>query len=223
MPGIQALHQALDLASSPLLAGAIRVQPIPDDVLSLIQVAAGDELAVTQAVAATGARRERVREAAVLYLQHVVFAPNADHYRLLGAHPDAPHATLREHVGWLMKWLHPDRAENEWESVFTQRVLGAWNELKTPQKRAQYDSTLPAAVAAPVAPSGKRRALVRTPRGLPLIPRRPRRSPKAWFALAAGSVVAGALVATVIIAPWHKPSPGPAADNPPGITVDGGF
>jgi hypothetical protein len=38
---------------------------------------------------------------------------------------------MREHMRWLLKWLHPDKNQNEWESVFTERVLKAWRDAGT--------------------------------------------------------------------------------------------
>ncbi len=143
-----AVHHALDLLRKPILAGMMREQPLPPDVLMLIRVAAGDESALQLATTMTAERPDRVREAAVLYLQHVLMAADADHYRVLGAESAASHQQLREHLGWLMKWLHPDRTQSEWNSAFARRVLAAWEGLKTPERRAAYDRTLkPSALA----------------------------------------------------------------------------
>jgi hypothetical protein len=188
------------LSASPLLAGAMRAQPLPEDVLSLIQMAAGDREAIRRAVAVTGATADRVRAAGVLYIQHVVFAPNADHYRTLAVPPDAPHAVLREHVGWLMKWLHPDRASTGWESVFAQRVLTAWNDLKTPQKRARYDASLPPPLGVARTPSGRRRLFRPAPRRVPLIARHSGSPSSPGWRRVAVYVLAGALVAIIVLA-----------------------
>jgi len=135
-----ALLLAVELAERPTLSAVMRQQPLPPDVLTLIKIAGGaDE------VGAEAARRVRrnplfVRDASILYLQTVVLSPHADAYRTLGARPESSQAELREHLRWLMKWLHPDRAKSEWESAFAERVLAAWDSLKSPDRRADYDS-----------------------------------------------------------------------------------
>ena len=45
----------------------------------------------------------------------------------------------------LMKWLHPDAARDGEQSVFAARIAAAWNNLKTPDRRAAYDSERQAA------------------------------------------------------------------------------
>lgn len=137
-----ALFLALDLAATPILAKAMRRQPLPGDVLGLIRIAAGDTEACRQAAVLAGRSPESVREAAILYLQHVLLAPNADNYRILGVGADAPHERVREHMRWMMKWAHPDRSRSDWESVFAERVLAAWHELKTPERRRHYDRSV---------------------------------------------------------------------------------
>jgi hypothetical protein len=38
---------------------------------------------------------------------------------------------MREHLRWLMAWLHPDENRGDWESVYAERVLRAWREAGT--------------------------------------------------------------------------------------------
>ena len=190
--------------------------------LWLIQIAAGHEPdALARGTPVSGASSERLRAAAGLYLQHVVFAPNADHYRALAVEQGAPQATLREQVAWLMKWLHPDRAASDWEAVFAQRVLAAWNELKTPEKRAAYDATLPPRPHAMLTRSGRRRALTRAPRAAPLIKRR-RPLQRRTKVRVASYVLAGALAAAVIFAAGWGKSPAQVHDDQPTLADSGG-
>ena len=37
---------------------------------------------------------------------------------------------MREHMRWLLEWLHPDRNSSDWESVYAERVIEAWREAK---------------------------------------------------------------------------------------------
>jgi hypothetical protein len=188
-----ALFHALDLLRRPILAAAMREQPVPDGVLLLVRIAADDAAALNEAAAIVSEPRPRIREAAVLYLQHVLLA-GADHYRALGVERGAAQEKLREHFGALMKWLHPDRARSQWEATFAERVLAAWDVLKSPERRAAYDRTLPA-VARP-AHAARRPKVFRTQR-MPWIRQSRLQAPaRLWPGLA----VAGALAFVVVLA-----------------------
>ena len=39
----------------------------------------------------------------------------------------------------LLRWLHPDIVHNGDRSIFVGRVTGAWESLKTRERRARYD------------------------------------------------------------------------------------
>jgi curved DNA-binding protein CbpA len=41
----------------------------------------------------------------------------------------------------LLRWLHPDKDKAGERSRFTARVTLAWDDLKTPERRAAYDKT----------------------------------------------------------------------------------
>lgn len=137
-----ALYHALDLASMPMLARMMREQPLPPNVLEVIKIAAGCPETLELAQNLTGQRPEAICEAAKLYLQEVLFARGADHYRVLGVGRTAPHKEMRQNMHWLMKWLHPDREQSRWESVFARRVTAAWEGVKSPERRARYDREL---------------------------------------------------------------------------------
>jgi hypothetical protein len=40
----------------------------------------------------------------------------------------------------LLRWLHPDIDRNGERSIFATRVTKAWEEVKTPARRAKHDS-----------------------------------------------------------------------------------
>ncbi len=84
MAASEALRQAFELFRSPTSAGLMREKPLPGDVLTLIKIAAGDTDALAQAEAATTEDADRIRQAAVLYLQSILFPVGADHYRGAG-------------------------------------------------------------------------------------------------------------------------------------------
>jgi hypothetical protein len=163
-----ALHHAVDLMRRPMLAAAMREQPIPDGILLPMRVAANDAGALDEAAAMVRLPRGEIRAASVLYLQNVVLA-GTDHYRVLGCQRGAPQERLREHFGWLMKWLHPDRIQREGEAAFAQRVLAAWDALKTPERRAAYDRSLPATAVAVRTASGRRPKVFRPARRVPWV------------------------------------------------------
>ncbi|GMU43065.1 MAG: DnaJ domain-containing protein [Xanthomonadales bacterium] len=157
----------LAVFKDPGLVADLRDRPLPEDVGQAIRLAAGESAALLTAQEMTGLDGETLIEASVFFLQQLLFAPQADSYRVLGVQPDAPQDQLREHYRWLIKWLHPDRNQDGWEAVYTDRVNVAWQDLKTPARRAEYDRRLQA-MPAPLVPvaSVRRRPVatgVRTP------------------------------------------------------------
>ena len=88
------------------------------------------------AVANSGEPATVVIEAARFYLQQALFRPEADSYRVLGIDPGASRATARNHMRWLLEWLHPDRNNNSWDAVYAERVLKAWREVSASQGSA---------------------------------------------------------------------------------------
>ena len=138
LEGRQALDLALDLARMPTLANAMRAGPLPPDTLVVIRIAAGCSRTSGEAVKATGLKSSTIREACLLYLQEILLASNSDSHRVLGVQPGASRNVMREHMRWLLKWLHPDGNQNDWESVFAERVIKAWREVGA-GKRSQKD------------------------------------------------------------------------------------
>jgi len=124
------IELALDLARMPALARR-SVVALPPNVIELMRIAAAAPEACQAAVAQTGEPRHVVIEAARFYLQQVLFRPDADCYRILGIQPTASRATARDHMRWLLEWLHPDRNTNNntWDVVYAERVLRAWREV----------------------------------------------------------------------------------------------
>ena len=134
-----ALTVALDLIHFPSQVRVIKSAPLPDGVLILLRIAAGDEEATSQACLSRARSRETIREAAAFFIEQVLLYPNADSYRVLGASPEASYAELRRNVALLLRWLHPDFDPRGERSVFAGRVTRAWNDLKTEERRAAYD------------------------------------------------------------------------------------
>jgi DnaJ domain len=130
---------AIDLMHAPSQARRIRSTSLPDDIGILLRIASGDEEAISQAAGKLGRSRETVREAATFYIVQILFFPDADSYRVLGARPQASNGELRRNMTLLLRWLHPDLDPKGELSVFAARVTRAWNDLKTPERRAEYD------------------------------------------------------------------------------------
>jgi hypothetical protein len=136
-----ALRVAIDLLHVPSQVRVVRSEPLPDGVPMLLRIAAGDDEAERTAAALTDRSRDVVRHAATFFIEQILFAPDADSYQVLGADPGASAAELRHNVALLLRWLHPDLDPHEERSIFVSRVTGAWNNLKTPDRRAAYDDT----------------------------------------------------------------------------------
>jgi hypothetical protein len=135
-----ALKLALELLYVPWRVRLVREQPLPEGVPLLLRVAAGDAAGEEAAVKAAGRPPEVVRQAAAFFIEQILLAPDADSYRVLGAGPAATNAELRTNMALLMRWLHPDAARQGERSVFAARIAAAWNDLKSPERRAAYDS-----------------------------------------------------------------------------------
>jgi len=136
-----ALKIAIELMHVPSQVRLVRSEPLPDGVLILLRIAAGDAEAERIGALAVDRSTEVLRQAATFFVEQILFAPNADSYRVLGAAPQATAAELRRNVGLLLRWLHPDLDPQGARSIFARRVTGAWNDLKTPDRRAAYDQT----------------------------------------------------------------------------------
>ena len=135
-----ALKIAINLIHVPSQVRLMRSEPLPDDVLMLLRIAAGDRDTEQTAVALTGRAPEFIRRAASFFIEQILFAPDADCYRVLGASEQASAGELRRNMGLLLRWLHPDVDPRGERSPFVGRVTGAWNNLKTPERRSAYDS-----------------------------------------------------------------------------------
>jgi len=137
-----ALKIAIDLMHVPSQVRLFRSEPLPDGVPILLRIVAGDEEAERAATEITGRSREVVWQAATFFIEQILFAPNASSYQVLGVSPQAGADELRRNVALLLRWLHPDLEPRGEQSVFVGRVTTAWNNLKTPERRAAYDDSL---------------------------------------------------------------------------------
>src|SRR5262245_15861874 len=136
---MEALRLAIELLYVPSRVRRVKMDPLPHDVAFLLRIAAGDGGAVEEAVRATDRSGQVIREAATFFIEQILLTAEADSYRVLGATPSATPSELRYNMALLLKWLHPDNAPEAQQSVFVNRVTMAWDDLKTPERRAAYD------------------------------------------------------------------------------------
>jgi len=145
-----ALPKALALLRAPRSVRPGPGDSLPDGMLLLLRIVAGEEQAMALAQESTREPIDRIREAAGFYIQQVMFATGSSSYRVLGVDADAGDERLREHFRWLARWLHPDRNPDKWEVVYAERVNQAWQDLRTPERRLRYDQQLREAEEAPL-------------------------------------------------------------------------
>jgi hypothetical protein len=132
------IRVALELLHVPSRVHIARTEPLPADVDLLLRIAARDAEAERTATASTGRPRELIRQAAIFFVEQVLLCPNSDSYRVLGTDSRASSVELRRNMVLLVKWLHPDKDPQGQRSVFASRVTSAWDDLKTPERRASY-------------------------------------------------------------------------------------
>ncbi len=125
-----ALRLALSIYRQPLHKSTYLSKPFPKGVLLLIKIAAGSEEVSELTSQQMQVSTQLLRDASVFYLQQVLAKPNLDAYGCLCLAPGAAAADITLHKRWLLKWLHPDRNSNRWETVLFQRVLGAAEKLE---------------------------------------------------------------------------------------------
>ncbi|MGH8106206.1 MAG: DnaJ domain-containing protein, partial [Arenimonas sp.] len=124
------------------LISTARQQTLPAGVTEILKISSGDQDALMVAQESSRVSQEDVRHAAQFYVQQILFAPDSDHYRVLGVDPDDIEAKIKLHYRLLVRWLHPDKNSSNWEAVFSDRVNRAWHSLRTPERRREYDEQL---------------------------------------------------------------------------------
>lgn len=165
MDNAAALKAAIDLLRVPSRVRRFRGQPLPDGVILLLRVAAGDRQAEGEAITLTGRPLAAIREAAAFFVEQILLSPDADSYRRLGTRSSATNAELRQHMVLLLKGLHPDITAGD-RSLLTRRVTAAWDQLKTAERRAAYDADRP---TTSTTPAKKKRMRSRSRRDRPTV------------------------------------------------------
>jgi hypothetical protein len=156
MTDLAAIRAAVALFHLPSSVRHVRAEPLPSGIDHLLRIAAGDADAEGEVAAALDRPPHVVREAAEFFIEQVLFSPESDHYRILGATPSSSNQELRRNMALLMSWLHPDKHPGGDRSVFAARVTGAWDSLRSQERRAEYDAARATALASAGARKSKR-------------------------------------------------------------------
>ncbi|KAI94158.1 molecular chaperone DnaJ [Rhodomicrobium udaipurense JA643] len=143
----EAIVAALGMLSYPRMARRARRFPLPRGITFLLEIAAAEPHALQDAAAITGQTEATLRQAAGFFIEQVMLDEGADLYRMLGANPAAPPPEeLRRHMALIMRWLHPDlitvheRDGGFNRSLYANRVVFAWETVKSQARRSTYDS-----------------------------------------------------------------------------------
>ena len=146
----EALKVAIDLLHMPSRVRLVRAEPLPAGTLTLLRIAAGEEAEIADAAATLDRPRQVIQDAASFFIEQILFTPNSDSYRVLGAAPQSTNTELRRNMALLLRWVHPDLDKHGSRASFATRVSQAWDDLKTTERREAYDARLPS-------PKGKSR------------------------------------------------------------------
>jgi hypothetical protein len=150
MAGADALFVALTMLETPRSVKLAQSSRLPPGVTFLLEIAAGEAQAVSQASKMTGRSQGALRTAASFFIEQVLLQPGGDSYRVLGCNNGAPIGELRRNMALIMRWLHPDvtahgSADGHMDrSIFANRITQAWGSIKTEERRASYDLALAA-------------------------------------------------------------------------------
>lgn len=131
---------ALDLWHVPARAASCRSQALPDGISIVLEIAAGDTAARSEAARMTGRPEDVIQSAATFYIEQVLLAADNDSYRMLGSASNSDSAELRRNMALLMRWSHPDSGLSGDAAIYTRRIAKAWEDLKSEARRASYDA-----------------------------------------------------------------------------------
>ncbi len=117
---------------------------LPRGVNELLLVAAGNPRAASEKLLTPFVHPEKLRETAKFFIEQVLLAHHASHYRVFGVEPDASLAEIKDNHRLLMRLFHPDRqiAEADGATAIATRINQAYTDLRSPEARAAYDFSL---------------------------------------------------------------------------------
>jgi hypothetical protein len=141
-PENSAVKDALSLLHQPRMVKTSMRGEIPNDVIRLLKVVAGESSEILGIGLEHNTEPESVVNAAKLYLQLLFASAHSDDRRMLCLPSTAVANDIKEHKKWLMKWLHPDRNHDKWESALFLKVNDAFSRLqKIPSEATSAKAT----------------------------------------------------------------------------------
>jgi hypothetical protein len=147
MHELAAIRAALVDYYQPLRSRKITAE-YPKGIIEVIKVAAGDMPTIEALSNDLQVDEKTLQEAASFYLQQLHFKHAKTPFQKLGLSDSATVDEVTQHKRWLLKWLHPDRNPNKWQTSMFQSVTDA----------AQHAAVLAATIRpSPTMPSEPRR------------------------------------------------------------------
>ena len=162
MAELAAIRNALYLFHMPSQVRQARSGPLPHGIPELLEVAAGEQAITDDAAEALKRSADVLREAAAFFIEQVLLAPEADSYRVLGGTRTTSSTELRRNMALLLRWTHPDADRPGTRTAFANRVTKAWENLKTQERRENYNVDAAAPTALLPRPPGRAGLLRRT-------------------------------------------------------------
>jgi hypothetical protein len=139
MSDVGALKAAIELFYVPSQVRTMRFSPLPKGTPLLLRLAAGEAEAAREAQELSGRPAGVTRQAAIFFIEQILLYSDADSYRILGSNHSATPSELRAHMALLLKWLHPDLNHDGHTALLARRVIRAWDQIKTPERRRHHD------------------------------------------------------------------------------------
>jgi curved DNA-binding protein CbpA len=142
------LFAALEFYREPRRFDALRNphSDLPPGVTELLSAPTNclNEESIADTAGATMATEQELHESVLFFIKQVLFKTGGTYYRVLGVNRDAPAAQIKEHYFYLMRLFHPDKDVNNegWDDLYAPRINEAYNVLRNPGKRAEYDASL---------------------------------------------------------------------------------
>ena len=136
------LKSAIALYRQPLLARRMESAKLPGGMGQVLRVAAGGLDHAEIYSAECGASAKEIYESALFFLRTVVMHQNASDARVLALYEPIDVEQLRNHKRLMLKWLHPDRNHNSWESKLFLRVKTALSRLEGASKEVELPTNI---------------------------------------------------------------------------------
>jgi hypothetical protein len=130
MQGSDAIERALELYRQPNRARHMERADLPAGMIDVLRIAAGSVEDTQNMALELGADAYELFNASLFFLQSTLFHPRASDARIMALSDNATAQQLRDHKRLILKWLHPDRNRNNWESKLFNRALDAATRLE---------------------------------------------------------------------------------------------